>query len=233
MSIAVAETNEGGDSNTGTSVSITMPSTKVGRLVICIATNGPPSSVTWPGGWDVLIDDTDGDGTTSGFYAAERELDGTEGSSITVTLGSAQNFSWVWTRYTGHGSAAALVATVAEGDSATPDPPNLDASLSKEYMWIASMGYDNGTTSVDTFPSNYSLGQVSHDWSEEGFSTTPGVGMASRLLTASAENPGTFGIDAADQWLANTFALSPPSAAVSQFRGANRGIARGVMRGVG
>lgn len=236
MAVAVVETGDGGDSSAGTTATISLPSTLSGRLVIVLATNGPPSSVTWPGGWTVLIDDTDGDGSTSGLYAAERELTGTEGTSIDVSLGSSQNWSYVWTRYTGNASAGAEAGTVATGDSATPDAPSLTPSGgSDEYMWIAAMGMDNGTTEITGYPTNYSLGQIKHDWADEGFSSAPGAGMASRLLTAASENPGTFAIDAADQWLANTFALAPPSAftALPGFHGANRGIMRGAARGVG
>jgi hypothetical protein len=211
MSVSVVETDNDGGS--GSSITVAMPSTLSGRLVVAVATNGPPSSVTWPAGWSVVVDDTDGDGSTSGMYVAWRDLNGTEGSSITVTLGDSQTYAWVWTRYSGHDAGAPDVSSVYDSGAANavPDPPSLTpAGGSDEYMWVAVGATDSSDYNfIAGYPTNYSLGQI-----EAGFDTVgaaaPSVAMASRLLTAASEDPGAFSMDTDnDQSLAVTLALAP------------------------
>src|SRR5574337_236044 len=106
--------------------------------------------------------------------------------------------------------------TTATGSSSTtPDPPNLNATTAKDYLWCV---YATGSTnsSVSAYPTNYSTGHSSNGNSSPAFCCASAI----RSLNASSENPGTFTFSASGNWGAKTFAIAPAAAAT----GFNRAV---------
>lgn len=237
MAISHSESSGGVVGTATTSWSVTMPTTKSGCLVILLSVDGPPSSVSWPAGWDVIIDDTDGDLSGHGLYVAARNLDNTEGSSITVTMGSSQNGTWCWQRWADTGSSADIEFSdpLDSGTDTSPDPPNLTPSGgSQEYAWIAFCGSDNSNADITGDPTSYSTGEVHRDWIDNGFSAIAHSKMVGRILTASSENPSAFTQSFTFQHGAGTLAVPSPSAAgLPSFRAMVRGMWRAEARGMG
>jgi hypothetical protein len=118
---------------------------------------------------------------------------------------------------------AEVEATFATGTSATPDPPNhTPTGGSADYLWIASGAKSSGT--VTSAPTNYTnlINGASGD----------NMGTARRGLTASSENPGTFGGSTSDTYIAATLSI-PPAATGATITGtaAARAAARGAAAG--
>jgi len=205
---AVAETSSGGDSSAGETATVTMPSTKSGKLLVVMSANGDGTTFTWPNGWTEI---EYGDSNTSAGSLAYRDLNDTEGASIDVTLSSSQNWSWTWTRVTGGASGAPDSDVAVQATAATQNPPSLTpAGGQTDYLWIAAMARDNGSIVVDGYPTNYTLGQDQYDY-DDASANVPATAMASRQLNASVEDPGAFGVNT-DEGVAFTVAVGAASA---------------------
>ncbi len=238
MAISIVESTADGSSTSATSVSITMPTTKSGRLLVVIACGdgGVPSSVSWPAGWDEVVDDTEGDGTDNGVYIGERILDGTEGSSISVTFGSSVPAAWAWYRMTDTSATEATEHnTGVFGFGDAPNPGSLSPSHgSQEYMWVAPCGTDLNSISIDGTPTGFGSDE-GWDWIDNGFSAANAVLITAELDTASSKDPSAWSLDFTEYSGVFTLAVPPSSvggvSALASYRAINRGIMRGAMRG--
>jgi PKD repeat protein len=95
-------------------------------------------------------------------------------------------------------------AATVTGSSQNPNPPNLAPSWGAgDTLWFAACGYDQGQRTVTAYPANYTNGQNDRSNNNQGC----GVGTAIRQLNAASENPGTFTLSAAEQWIAATVAI--------------------------
>jgi hypothetical protein len=178
-------------------------------LIITIQVpQGVPQTITWPSGWTQLYNQANGGNNVQGA-AAYRVADGSEGSTMTITLSGSSTVASVAFRITGHDSAIAPQAgTVATGTSSTPNPPSLTPTGgAKDYLWIVCCASD--TADVTAAPTNYS------NFTQPG--ALPDIGTAERLLNAASEDPGTFTIAASDEWVANTIAVHPAASATASL----------------
>ena len=74
------------NNSNSTSPSFNYPSSlTTGNLLICLFGTDGDNTVTWPSGWTGIFSYSRG--TEVSLHAGWREVDGTEGSSFTVTLG--------------------------------------------------------------------------------------------------------------------------------------------------
>lgn len=191
-------------------------------LLVFFCSDGNPV-ITFPGGWTQLFQTISG-GLVA-FCCWYRIADGGEGATITVNTSLNQKTAHTSYRITGY-SAVPEVGVSATGVSANPDPPNLAPSWgAKDTLWFASCGYDDGAKTVNAYPANYLNGRNDRSNSVTGC----GVGTAERDLNASPENPGTFTLSGADEWVANTVAIQSRGSAAGGGAGGITGAAQRLL----
>lgn len=108
------------------------------------------------------------------------------------------------------GTSGVFVGTPATGDSANSNPPAVTpAPGSNDYRFCAMAVHEDDLT-TSGYPTNYADNQTS------GNSGTAGsdchLQLATRALTGTTDNPGTFTVEAGTTWVANTIAIEPPAA---------------------
>lgn len=89
-----------------------------------------------------------------------------------------------------------FVATTSTGTGVNPDPPNIDIGVSNDMVILT--GVMKAAGSVDSAPTNYT------DYTEGAANIE---GSARRTITASSENPGTFGGTTSAAWMGVTVAI--------------------------
>lgn len=190
----------------------------LGDLIIWLHGNRSRSNNTVPGAF-VGVTRPQGGGGPSGAQQTsmwgKRVSTGSEsGGTFTVSMGTTDNFIWYTLRITGwegtlgttfdnSGTAGSVELLYAEGNSSTPDPPNLDPNNwgTKDTLWIAHDVRREATVNL----TSYSLGsnqasQVTSDIRSERCSTESTVGSL---------NPAAFTCSGGDDWMAATIAVQP------------------------
>jgi hypothetical protein len=205
---AVQDTANSDSGANTTSHTVSLPANISGGdlLIVFFACDGNPT-VTWPtaDGWSSIFSQSNG--TSNTLSIGYKIADGTEGASITVDTTASERSSHIAYRIYGHDLyGAPEVSTAATGTDDTPDPNSLTPSGgSKDYLWIAVAGNDDGTSIADAYPSGYTTGETNSDNHSQGAN----VAVASKASNASSENPGTFTIGNTEAWVACTVAVSP------------------------
>jgi len=204
---AVQDTNTSGESSDVTSHTVNLPANiSAGDLLIVFFSCDANETVTWPtgDGWASIFHQTNANTLDIGYKIA----DGTEGATITVTTGSAEQSAHISYRITGnHRYLAPEVSTGATGNSTSPNPDSLTPTGgAKDYLWIAVEGNADGDV-ASAYPSNYTNGQTN------AVGTTAGanIAVARRELNASSEDPVAFTIPL-NKWVACTVAVHPKTA---------------------
>jgi hypothetical protein len=130
---------------------------------------------------------------------------------FSYTTGSSRRSENACLRISGSTGAIADSA-VSEGAASTaPNPSSLTPSWGlDDDLWIALYAANQGVN-ASAFPANYSDNQ------HTDFVTALSIGVATRDLSASSENPGAFTIGSAGAWVAFTLAIrGAPSPFVPQ-----------------
>ena len=155
--------------------------------------------IGWPAGWTELMDDLDTGNPRAAV--AYRIADGTEGSSIGITMSSDRDLVSYCYRISGTSGNAPEIAD-ATGTSSSPNPPNLTPTWgSKDTLWLVYGSCDDGRA-FTAAPTNYT------DFTAQDRSQAS-TGTARRELAATSENPGSFTIDQSEPWQAVTVAVEP------------------------
>lgn len=154
--------------------------------------------------------DLSGDGNLV-YY---RWCDGTEAGQINVNWSATTKGALVAYRITGAENPATQPPEVQEqtGTGANPDPPNnTPTGGAKDYLWIAWCGAD-GEMADATAPTNYNNSFDARNSGTGGAAASNcRIAAGTRQLNASAENPGTFTLGAANSgWTALSVAVHPP-----------------------
>lgn len=199
MAVAVQTRNSGGTSTSDTtSHSISMPSgINVGDLLVVVfSVDGNPTCSVGSGNWNKL-----GQASNSTVVTGAVFWKIAEGSdTCTVTTSASEQSTHVSLRISG---AKFLFGTSANGSSTNSNPPNFDAYISKEYLWLATRSGDS-TVVATAAPTNFSNLQTQTASGTSGASTN----TAERITTASSQNPGTFTSNT-EQWVSWTLAAVP------------------------
>lgn len=198
----------GSSTSNGTAASTThavsLPaSIAAGDLLIAAVRVGNGAPYTWPAGWNPIVD-------VGALGIAWRAADGSEGASVSVTSSTSNSGACSSYRITGADTTAGAEATAGTSTSTTnPDPPSLAPSWgSADVLWFAYTTRSN-TTVPTSFPTNYSLGQISQNNSAGNTS----LHSCARQLTASSEDPGTFSFSTSSASLPATVAVKGAGAA--------------------
>ncbi len=204
----VEATNTSSEDGLTVSHTVSLPTgIQVGEtLLVFFVREGFTEGISWPAGWNSIIDKNTNNVAMLGI--AWRKATGGEGATITVTTG-ASNARSAHASYRISGATDPTVtapeaSTGVIGANAIPDPDSLTAGGgSDEYLWIAVEGND-GPRAVTVYPTNYDSNQLT-----KIATGGVGIGVASDEVETDTQDPGTFTIDAADQWAACTVAVYP------------------------
>lgn len=190
------------------SYNLTLPSgiTSGDGLIAIISTNNNITH-TWPAGWTELDDTNAGGATGVSSSVAYRKADGTEGSTVNVSLSSGSNVASRIYRISGTDFATyAPEVQAATGSSTGPDSPSITHSKgSDDYLYISFTAIDTYTATVSSYPSGYSdTGSLQSGPSGSECE----IAWSSKGTTSSTtENPGAFTLDLSRNWVATTIAV--------------------------
>lgn len=192
---------------------VTLPGSLVNgnKLVAALAIDGVVT-VTWPAGWDEILD---ANRTGVSISVGVRTIDGSEGGTVTVTASATERSSHHCWQIAGHDNAILPEALSADGNSGTPNPPDLaPTGGAKDYLWLALAALQPGTNTASGFPSSY--GNTGQESGDASLTQCP-IAWARRELNAASENPGTFSVTSSN-WMAATVAIHPGAAAAANAR---------------
>jgi hypothetical protein len=172
-------------------------------------------SVNTPSGWTLLLNQAGvndagaNDNRLTIFY---RVANGTEGTTLAVTLPTSSRTA-VWAgRITGSATGTAPEATGSgstSGGTTTPNPPSETASWgSANNLWLVIGGFrapsGSGPT-VSSFPTNYVINQSVTSYTNNRVT----VAVAARNLTLATDDPGTFTISDTSSTATATVVVRP------------------------
>ena len=203
----VAAVNGGNDVANQINHTVNLPPGIVaGDLLLVIFASDGSATIGFPVGWTQLFEDAYG--LTFHCEVSYRVADGTEGPTINVTTSNTQMTAHTSYRIIGF-SGVPEAPYRSEGTDAAPDPPSLTPTWgAKDTLWIACCAHDIGTTTVNSYPVNYTDGRNDRSNNTEGV----GIGSARRELNVIAEDPGIFTLSDARNWLGETIAIQPTAA---------------------
>lgn len=190
-----------------------------GNLLIIKIRNMAGGTMAWPSGWTEFLEnsaDATNDTTGMGWRAA----DGSEGASVTLTnlFSASGKFGALAWRITGAADPTIQPpeTAVAVGTNTTPDAPNISPTGgSKDYLFLAAMGWDGESFIVNGDPTGYGNVIVADSGTGGSAATNGGVRGLSRQATAGSENPSSWTLNAAPNagWTAVVVAVHPAAAA--------------------
>ena len=160
MTFPVVETTAT-TSGTGTSSSpsVNLPSgIAADDLLVVLFRCGYAAPVGWPAGWTEIAEEVD---TATPFDAtaiAYRWADGTEGSTITLSITNSRYTAIAYRISGGLTSQAPELSTIASGSDDSPDPASLTPTGgAKDYLWLWLGAWGSGSSSPPSgTPTNYS-----------------------------------------------------------------------------
>lgn len=195
---------------------VTLPAgmTVGNKLFILFIANGSPT-VTDPSGYTPL-----GSNATPATYDSVRlygrDIDGSEGSTVSINLSANQRASAIsWEASGGRAgftSSEVAVSAFSElGNVRTPNPPSLSpVPGADDYLWVAMCTRADSNATFTSYPTNYSLGQQNVITGSAGNANALAVAM--RQLNASSEDPDVFTWSTAKFSVGITIAIRPAAA---------------------
>ena len=202
-------------STAGTSHAITLPS-GIGAsdmTLIIMDIGSTAATLNALTDWGEILDENAGNGLKILWYTGAGVP-----SNPTFTSSASTRSASIAFRISGADkSVTPQIGTTGTGTSATPDPPSVTptGSVVKDYLFIAFAGMAGEEADDDTWgnssPTNY-LPTTPYQKSCGTVGTNLGgliLAAARQLTTGSAEDPGTFGVDASAAWRSQTIIVHP------------------------
>lgn len=197
---------------TGTTFVASLPSGLVNGdlciIFICSDNRATGFSAT---GWTQRPTTLDQSGTAQKGGILYRYCNGTEGTTVTVSLGASSAIGALSTRITNalNGQIPENASTTAVGGGPAVDPPSLSPSWgAADNLWFA-VGMTQTSEYATAAPTNYT------GLTNSSTAATSAVIAAYRQLNASSENPGAFTTNKNNQNIAQTWAIRPSLVGVS------------------
>ncbi len=198
-------TSSNAEANISHTVNLPAASNTIGRLVIvCISADDTPT-FSFPSGWTELLDSQ---ASMIALGVGYRVIDGTEGfdgsgDTITVTTSTSEPSTHISYLVENFNESFIAISSIS-GTSTNPDPPSITPSGGYDnYLSIAIVANDAGSTTTTAFPSGYTDTRNVTVLSEGGC----GIGGARLTAVGSSEDPGTFTISAFRNWIAATISV--------------------------
>jgi len=206
---AVVASITGNDASPGlTSHVITLPAFALGNRVVVLfgGTASSSGNSHAPLGWTTVTGNAFGGGSPFSFNVWDREMQGGDPATVTITSDVGENGSWIC--YTIDGSVdSGQNNVVASGISRFPDPtiftPPWNA-LVIPTLWIAFYAAGEGASNMTVWPlvdnqlySRYTPG-----------TPTVNLGMCSLPAFSGSLDPGSFTNNLSNGWLTHTMAYA-------------------------
>jgi hypothetical protein len=175
-----------------------------GDILFAVVRATAGTTISWPAGWTEL-DETSLDASDDTQSCAWRIADGTEGATITVTLGTSRPIVALCYRITG-GDSLVIGTPASNSANANPNSPSLDALRSGyDVLWLSVGGFDRSAT-LTSGPSGYSNATL---FVGTASGAIIGVLGASKQVTSDdgTEDPGTWAVSVAVQNMMWTVAV--------------------------
>ena len=183
-------------------------------LEVVIATDGDETITFISDGWTKVAEGT------AAFRAATlsiwmRIADGSEGATVEWDISSRECWAASARRIENHGVSLlpgdiTLATFETGGSNKYPNSPNCNPGIRDNYLFRTYVVLDNWP--ITGAPSGYT-----HDTSFVeapcGSSDRVGLGVAGRQRTASADDPGSWGIQFGSNWITQTIAVPSPGTA--------------------
>lgn len=203
----------------GTSHAITLPASIASTDLVLITSSIGSTAATFNAltDWTEIADENAAIGLKIIWYSGA----GVPSNPTFTSSASTRSATIAWRISGADKTITPEIGTVATGTSATPDPPAVTPTGgSKDYLFIAIAGMAGEEADDDTWgntpPTNYLPSPpLQKACGTVGTNLGGLIVAASRQLTASTDNPGTFGVDVSAAWRAQTIAVhpAPPAAA--------------------
>lgn len=226
MAFPIIQSTNVTDNGANTSHPINMPAgISVGDLLIVFfATDGDNTITNW-GGFSELDQQDDG----KDIFGAIGYKIAVGSDTLTITTSVLEPSSAIMYRIDGwESSFIPEISIYATSTTIYPNSLILTPSwVQDDTLWITTCMYDSNSI-ITAYPTNYSLSQLNE---KGGAAQDCGVGVAGYNLNASSQNPDSFTLDDAEQWVAWTIAIAP-SGATAPAGGYSVGIDRGINRGI-
>src|SRR3990167_6057957 len=182
----IATTNTTADVD-ASPTTVNMPAgISAGNLLIVICAADVGDTITQSGGTDWTKLQQTNNGTIIGLVIFAKIAAG--GDTLTLTSSGSNDIACVSMRITGHGvsnvSTDITRGTAATGTDASPDPPNCNPALAKDFLWIECFAADDDDDTATYWSTNYTaVAQI-----QSASSTTSSLcAVASRNLNAVSE----------------------------------------------
>jgi len=207
-SISVSATTTSATNTASTSHVVSLPSGSNGKLFIFIEIADPSTTMTTPSGWNLVATQNNPSGDRS--YIFGRDADGSEGSTVTVTSSASFKSCHIAARVSdarvGFTSSEVTTATPTTGASnANPDPGSVTTGWGTEqFLSFASCGVQTEGTAINAYPTTHPDNRIT---SATSTGTSARNAIATRVLTGTSDNPGTFTTSIAVNWVAFTVAV--------------------------
>lgn len=179
-------------------------------LLVCMALDGGPTTLTWPSGWEALFNP----GASGGWLECRFHYAiGNEGTQITITASASTRFAEVGYRISG-GSIISSPSAVNPPSVATnfnPDPPNVIGSPVENRIYIVVYSWIGSATN-NAYPSGFTDNQVL-----KNVGTAIALTIASQNINGGNENPGTATLSGSVNWAADTITIRPTSETITNL----------------
>jgi hypothetical protein len=212
MALPVVESVATGGNATPTSpLSVPLPSgISSGDLLIVFVSNGSSRTATTPTGWTLVA----GTSNSGGFYRVyQRIADGTEGSTLSVTLSNTANFNSVAFRISGHNATTPVNVSATDNTSNNVVSPSVTTTV-ENCLVLRMQGIARDRTF--TVPTSHTL---------QGTATTGGLCDISVASIAQS----TSGSTGAATWTVSGGSADFTSHIVAAIAGASGGVAGPVL----
>lgn len=165
------------------------------------------SNISSPG-WTVLQQDAGS--TIPGYVLAWKRMLVTPDTSIIINQNGFKQQAVAVQAFRGVNETTAIdaQATPATGSTGMPNPPSITTITNNALVLAVGAMDDDASAGAATAPSGYD--NLTAAETADTATNNATVFLASKLVvTAGAEDPGSFGGTGDDQWWAHTFALRP------------------------
>jgi len=216
MAFPVVESSNTTADTSGNAVTVNMPSGIVaGDLLLVFVAHDTSADITETGGngWTRIVNSANGTAVQAAVFA--KIAAGSDACALSDNADN-QDTAVVSVRISGHGisdvSTDITLGTAATGSDDSPNPPDCNPGVAKDYLWLEFFAADDDDDTATYESADYL--QVAQIQSANSTSSCL-CAVARRALNASSENPGVMAMADTEEWVAQTLAI-PPVAAVAR-----------------
>lgn len=194
---------------------------KIGETIIAAVGVDNDATFSWPAGWTELTDEARS--TTAGLSLGWHKVTGSEPATFRVTFSKSAYVDAICFRVTRAIDPATQPpeAASASGTDTTPDPPTVNPTGgSKKYGVLTVTAVDYGRT-VSAYPYSF---MCAYGSSYYNYSWSITIALSWGFVESDSINPGTFTINASDEWVAATVVFHPVASVPTYYEATKDGV---------